>query len=124
MKAASVLVSLSATFAGLASTAAPAQADTTAHRGCVAGAVCIYTLNGWDGEAPEHIYYSYGYHVLHNEFGLRLVFNNQYATSAGRPGAYICALTMASCPIPIPMDSYVVVDSAAISYILMTPSGG
>ena len=125
MKAASVIVALSAAVAGFASAAAPAQASTQKVYGCPGGYVCMYTWDGWLNSTPEHTYYSYGYHALSNEYGERVVFNNQYATSAGRPGAYLCTSNVASsCTTLIKMDTPWDTNISPINYIRLTPSGG
>jgi hypothetical protein len=109
--------------AGIAAPAA--QAGTKAKWGCPGGAVCMYTTEGWWDDKPQHIYYSYGYHTLTNEFGQRVVFNNQYATSSGRAAAYTCtAKTASSCNLRIAMDDFEWVNITPINYIRLTASGG
>jgi hypothetical protein len=58
-------------------TATPAQADSTVY-GCPAGAVCIYNGASPDtGIEPGAIYWTYGPHNLHNQYGDHAVINNQ-----------------------------------------------
>lgn len=45
--------------------------------GCPAGAVCLYSPAGYESGNPEHVYWSYGEHALHNEFGSHWILNNQ-----------------------------------------------
>jgi hypothetical protein len=57
--------------------AGPAEAASTFH-GCPAGAVCVY--NGASlssGVESGGMYWSYGAHNLHNQFGDHAVINNQ-----------------------------------------------
>lgn len=59
-----------------------AQADATdgaaqrGYEGCPHGAACIYPDASWNAD-PEHVYWTYGAHPLHNEFGVHRVLNNQ-----------------------------------------------
>ena len=93
--------------------------------GCPNGAVCMYTLSGWYDDIPQHKFYSYGYHALYNEWGERVVFNNQYATPSGRAGAYTCtAKSSTSCGSVITMGDFKYVDINPINYIKLTASGG
>jgi serine/threonine protein kinase len=104
--------------------AAPAtQAGTTIKRGCPAGAVCMYTESGWGADSPQHVWTSYNTYTLSNEWGTRYIFNNQYATSSGRAGAYACE-TKSSCSISIAMDTYQKVDIGPINFIKVTSNGG
>lgn len=106
--------------------AAPAQAGTSPKWGCPGGAVCMYdTQDHWLNDTPDHVWYSYGYHALTDEYGPHWVFNNQYATSAGRAGAYACkAAKASSCTLRIAMDDWESFDATPINYIRLTPSGG
>jgi hypothetical protein len=109
--------------AGIAAPAA--QAGTKAKWGCPSGAVCMYTDAGFLADKPKHIYYSYGYHALTNEFGNRVIFNNQYETGSGRAAAYTCtANTPSSCNLRIRMDATEFVNITPINYIRLTASGG
>jgi len=46
-------------------------------KGCPAGYVCMYTVDGLINSTPEHKYYSYGCYNLYNEFGTRYILNSQ-----------------------------------------------
>ncbi|MFB4423815.1 hypothetical protein C5F59_022360 [Streptomyces sp. QL37] len=61
---------------GAGSQAAEAGARATVH-GCPSGAVCLYPGSGWNGDKPEHMYWSYGAHNLVDETGTHRVLNNQ-----------------------------------------------
>jgi hypothetical protein len=65
-------------------------AGSTRH-GCPYGDACMYTTSGWNNNNPEHEYYSYGCYNLSNEYGTRVIYNNQYggAKIAGY-GSYGC----------------------------------
>jgi hypothetical protein len=65
------------------------QTDNGTVEGCPLGDVCVYPVNaGWNGGHPEARgeFYTYGVHVLQNEFNAHYVLNNQ----TGRALAYIC----------------------------------
>jgi hypothetical protein len=101
--------------AGIAAPAA--QAGTKAKWGCPGGAVCMYTTEGWRDDKPQHIYYSYGYHALTNEFGQRVIFNNTNTN--------VClSRTPRSCDIGIPPDEFRFVNTTPFNDILFTTSGG
>lgn len=68
--------------------AGPLDANGTVE-GCPLGDVCIYPVNaGWNNGHPEARgeLYTYGVHVLQNEYNAHYVLNNQ----TGRALAYIC----------------------------------
>ena len=74
-KAAALVATAVATCVSL--TATPAQAAGSFH-GCPSGAVCIYNGAGVDsGIESGAIYYSYGAHNLHGQYGNHAVVNNQ-----------------------------------------------
>lgn len=80
-------------------------------------------------EVPDHIWYDYGYYPLTNEWGDRLIFNNQYATSQGRAAAYACTSAWASAcgnnsDWYFAMGDYHTIDIDPINYIQLTSSGG
>ena len=62
-------VALSATLAGTAHASDSPSAAGDSWWGCPYGAVCIYNPAGEATQTPEHVYWSYGKHQLHNEFG-------------------------------------------------------
>jgi len=45
--------------------------------GCPVGAVCIYPNASWNYARPSHVYWSYGYHNLRNQYGVHRIYNNQ-----------------------------------------------
>ncbi|MFJ8888789.1 hypothetical protein ACIRJR_36075 [Streptomyces sp. NPDC102402] len=63
-----------ATGAGAGAAQAGAQGT---YAGCPSGYVCIYPNGSWNGNKPEHKYYTYGAHNLVDETGTHRVFNNQ-----------------------------------------------
>lgn len=109
---------------GLTATS-PAQAGTVKKWGCPAGEVCVYTTAGWINDTPSYHWGAYGYHPIYNEYGTRVIFNNQYATSSGRAGAYACrSQSASSCGSVIAMDDWEYVDITPINYVRLTASGG
>jgi hypothetical protein len=46
--------------------------------GCPYGDACMYTIAGWNSGRPEHKYYNYACYNLSNEYGTRVILNNQY----------------------------------------------
>ena len=125
MKLRSVPAVAAAVLIAAGVSAAPAQADTPSRAGCPGGAVCMYEGNGYANNTPEHIWTSYGFHPLHNEYGTRIVLNNQYQTSAGRAGAYMCrSWDPSSCNNVIEMGFFTYVYIDPINYVRLTPSGG
>lgn len=53
----------------------------TPGHGCPYGAVCVYPTGTTFNTGPETtngIFYSYGAHNLHSQYGYHLVYNNQY----------------------------------------------
>ncbi|GAA1584526.1 MULTISPECIES: hypothetical protein [Kribbella] len=57
------------------------------YQGCPYGAVCIYPRNkGWNHGHPSNVYWSFGSHKLHNQYGKHYVFNNQTPGS----GVWLC----------------------------------
>ena len=77
----------------------------------------------------SHIWSSYGYHALINEYGIRWIVNNQYGWKSGgathRPAAYACKSTsIGSCDDVIRMDTTQRLEIGPISYVLLTSSGG
>lgn len=77
LASAGAAVALSVTMAGGAHASDSPSAEGSPNNGCPYGAVCIYTPEGNANGTPEHIYWSYGIHQLHNEFGRHFVSNNQ-----------------------------------------------
>ncbi|GAB7106788.1 hypothetical protein JCM4814A_51020 [Streptomyces phaeofaciens JCM 4814] len=59
-------------------TQAQAKADDGSWAGCPYGAVCIYPQNQNPAVSPSHIFYSYGFHPIYNQYGNHWVLNNQY----------------------------------------------
>jgi hypothetical protein len=57
--------------------AAPLVAAVGTHHGCPYGDACMYTTSGWSNNTPEHEYYYYGCYNLSNEYGTRIIYNNQ-----------------------------------------------
>lgn len=65
-------------FAGMASSAtADTSAEAGTSSGCPAGAVCLYSEQGWKIDQPEHVFESYGVHPLEDEYGPHVILNNQ-----------------------------------------------
>lgn len=69
------------TAGGTLAATGSAQADDSpgaqrGYEGCGHGSACIYPDGSWD-KNPEHSYWSYGVHPLHNEVGVHRLFNNQ-----------------------------------------------
>jgi hypothetical protein len=120
------ITAATAALIALGVTAAPAQAGTGEEWGCPLGYVCMYdNVVNWINEDPDHKWYRYGYYALSGEYGLHWVVNNQYATPAGRPGAYACeAKTPSRCNFLIPMGKVRYFKADPINYIRLTPSGG
>lgn len=60
--------------------------------GCPYGAFCIYPgMKTWRTGPERHgIYYSYGAHNLHHQFGWHLIYNNQYKVDGIRAGVSFC----------------------------------
>jgi len=53
--------------------------------GCPDGAVCIYPRNaGWNNDRPSHVYWSYGYHNLSNQYGIHRIYNWQTGGATAR----------------------------------------
>jgi hypothetical protein len=81
-KVAAVTSAAFALLAGGASVVAtPAGAAGPSVLGCPYGAVCVYPQGtGYNGGHPEAggVYFSYGAHDLHNQFGRHAIVNNQY----------------------------------------------
>lgn len=72
------LLAVCGALAGIATVNVPtATAGAFERFGCPSGAVCIYSPKGWSNNKPEHAYFSYGVHKLHNEYGDHYVLNNQ-----------------------------------------------
>jgi hypothetical protein len=61
-------------------------------KGCPSGAFCIYPKQWTWRTGPEKhgIYYSYGAHNLHHQFGEHLVYNNQYPVNGRNAGVSFC----------------------------------
>ncbi|TQL67742.1 hypothetical protein FB381_1624 [Nocardioides albertanoniae] len=82
---ASVAIAGGALLASAPAAQAEAAKDVTAQaHGCPSGAVCVYPGTGWNGDMPEHVYYSYGAHNLSNEHGDHRVYNNQTGGATAR----------------------------------------
>lgn len=84
-----------ALLAGGASVAAtPASAAGSSLYGCPYGAVCVYPQNkGLNGNHPEldGVFYTYGPHNLHEQYGYHTIVNNQYPDAyLQRPGFELC----------------------------------
>lgn len=60
---------------------------------CPPGAFCIYpTRSTWKTGPEKHgVYYSYGAHNLHSQYGYHLVYNNQYPVGGVNAGVSFCA---------------------------------
>lgn len=56
--------------------AVPLVAAGSTRHGCPYGDACMYTTSGWSN-TPEHEYYYYGCYNLSNEYGTRVIYNNQ-----------------------------------------------
>lgn len=132
--AAAGMVLAAATTAGVV-TALPAEASGQ-YNGCAYGDVCMYTLDGWHNGTPQHHWTSYGYHALYNEWGTRVILDNQYPTLAGNPASYVCTAQRASTcerilgtgpgvdPAGAEERTYQYGNIDSINYIRLTPSGG
>jgi len=92
---------------------------------CPSGYVCLYSDPGWSTNTVEHMWKAYGYHALTDEYGTHWILNNQYATSAGRPGAFACTSTTASsCTVSVPMGQWRRLDITPVNEVRLTSSGG
>lgn len=61
--------------------------------GCPYGAVCVYPRGFSFKPGPEKkngIFYSYGAHNLHGQYGYHLVYNNQYNVNGVPAGLTLC----------------------------------
>ena len=61
--------------------------------GCPYGAVCVYPRGFSFKPGPEKkngIFYSYGAHNLHHQYGYHLVYNNQYNVNGVAAGVTLC----------------------------------
>jgi hypothetical protein len=67
-----------------AAEASPSSASTT----CSSGAVCVYNGTS-ESSGINQIFWSYGGHNLINQYGKKLVINNQYGSPS--PWMYLCA---------------------------------
>lgn len=67
----------SATAIGAAQADEPWKTQGEPVDGCPYGAVCLYSPAGLANDDPEHVYWSYGVHELHNEIGVHHIHNNQ-----------------------------------------------
>lgn len=84
--AAAALTAGAATAAAGTANADGARPASDNPRGCPEGAVCIYAPGDWDKYKPEHVYWSYGVHKLHNEHGVHAIYNNQ----VGKTSVQLC----------------------------------
>jgi hypothetical protein len=76
--AAGLLVPAGVASAATAAPAHPAAAKVAFPiRGCPYGDACMYTLNGFKADRPEHIYTYDHCFTLHNELGHRWILNAQ-----------------------------------------------
>ena len=60
---------------------------------CPYGAVCVYPRGFSFKPGPEKkngIFYSYGAHNLHHQYGYHLVYNNQYNVNGVAAGVTLC----------------------------------
>ncbi|MFF7019276.1 MULTISPECIES: hypothetical protein [Streptomyces] len=93
--------------------AAQAQAEGGTWDGCPYGAVCIYPENVTpvNNPHPSHIFYSYGFHRVYNQFGNHWVFNNQYDGAV----AELCRSVNTDCTESIPSQQGWYVDMTPIN---------
>ncbi|MET8976924.1 hypothetical protein ABZX85_15020 [Streptomyces sp. NPDC004539] len=94
------VAALALTTAAVLTGASQAQADGGAWDGCPYGAVCIYPENvvPANNPNPSHIFYSYGFHPIYNQYGNHWVLNNQYDGAV----AELCESVAGDCHDSIP----------------------
>lgn len=86
--------------------------------------MCIYSRAAWaSGGGPDVKVYAYGYNALYNQWGSKVILNNQYETSAGKAAAYACT-SVGNCGTYIAQDVAEEVWMDPINYLLLTSSGG
>ena len=70
----------------------PAHIYGTPGHGCPPGALCIYPTSDDFRTGPEAggMFFSYGAHNLHGQYGRHLVYNNQYPVNGVDAGASFC----------------------------------
>lgn len=92
-----VALALATTLAGAASVATTgAQAHAIAGKaghGCPYGAFCIYPKQWtWKTGPEKHggVFYRYGAHNIHGQYGWHLIYNNQYRDGGYNAGANLC----------------------------------
>ena len=78
----------------------------------------MYTTWGWNSSIPEHKYYSYGCYDLSNEYGTRVIYNNQYggAVISGY-GSYGCGATAWS----VAQRGWLTVDITPVNSVKLYP---
>ncbi|MFF1542658.1 hypothetical protein [Streptomyces sp. NPDC058291] len=69
---------LALTTAAVLTASSQAEADDGSWAGCPYGAVCIYPQNQNPAVSPSHIFFSYGFHPIYDQYGDHWVLNNQY----------------------------------------------
>jgi hypothetical protein len=91
-RALAVLSSLVVIGAGLGWFAGGAAASNTPGYKCPRGALCVYPRGDSWSSGPEKggIYTTYGVHNLHGQYGIHLVYNNQYAVHGVAAGYSLC----------------------------------
>ncbi|MFJ8623410.1 hypothetical protein ACIRD3_11255 [Kitasatospora sp. NPDC093550] len=83
---------------------------------CPSGAVCIYPQNQNPAVSPTDVYYSYGAHNLHNQYGNHWVLNNQ----TGGAHAHLCRSSGGgNCVYDIPAQNGVYYDLGPINSITL-----
>jgi hypothetical protein len=77
-------------LAGPARAASPRSISSASYKGCPVFDACMYTLSGWSSGHPEHKYYYYGCYDLSNEYGTRVIYNNQVGAFVYGYDSYGC----------------------------------
>jgi hypothetical protein len=96
-----------------------AQANDQPVYGCPGGAVCIYPeATAYWKSTPTDIFYSYGAHNLHNQFGNHFVMNNQYGSANAT--AQLCkGYNGVDCEVTIKLNEYVYYGLTPINSIVL-----
>ena len=78
----------------------------------------MYTTSGWKNSTPEQEYYVYGCYDLSNEFGTRVIYNNQYggAVISGY-SRYGCSATQWS----VAQNGWLIVDITPVNSVRLIP---
>lgn len=94
IRALTLAVAVAAVVAASATTVAQAYPHIKgrAGHGCPYGAFCIYPHRWtWKTGPEKHgVYWSYGAHNLHHQYGWHLVYNHQYRDGGYPAGANLC----------------------------------